>query len=358
MSQEHNYALILAGGAGSRLWPMSRVTLPKQFQRLTGPETLFAHMLRLTNQVIPAERTFVLSVPEFHPLIREQAPGLPTDNILAEPALRDNGPAIMLGMLEIRRRDPEARVAILWSDHLIQKEEPFVRTLETAFAATKEFPDHLVTVGATPTKADTALGYIHLGEEVRSGTPPVMRVQRFVEKPEQPDADRFVASGEYLWNVGYKLMSVEQFLAEFKRVQPDHAATLDRLADSLDNADALAEVYQALPKLSIEYLFTQYLDNILVVPADIGWSDVGTWNTLYEVLSENDGLATRGTVLTENCSDSLVFAKDRPIAVVGMDDVIVVDTGDVILVMNRNTPASELKKLVQDQIGPSYPELS
>lgn len=361
MSADHNFVLIMAGGAGSRLWPMSRKALPKQFQPLFGQETLFQHMVRLASQVVPLERIIIFSIPEFHHLIREQVPALPSDNIVAEPALRDNGPASLLGMLEVERRDPDAVAAILWSDHLIQKEAVFIDMLRGAFTAASTHPDHLVTVGAKPTKPDPSLGYIQMGSEVSSeANVSVFHVKAFIEKPEQSKAEEFVRTWDYLWNVGYKLMPVRNFLEEFIRVQPEHQETVRQLREALaqGNMDYLRQTYELLPQMSIEYLFTQHLDQILVVPADIGWSDVGTWNTLYESLPHDAaGNVQQGRTVTTNVKNSLIVAQDKPVVMLDVEDLVVVDTPDALLIMNRETPAADLKKLVQENVANDNPEL-
>ncbi len=355
----NRYALVIAGGTGSRLWPMSRKELPKQFQYLLGSETPFQHMVRLTTQVIPLEKVFVMAVPQFRDIILKQLPALPPENILFEPAQRDTGPAVTLGMLQIQQKDDKAHVAMLWADHLVLDEAVFVKVLEAGFAASEAKPEYLVSVGSKPTKADPSLGYIHMGDE--AGTYAgigLHQVKEFVEKPDQATAEKYFRSWDYLWNVGYNFMSVAEFSNQLGEVQPELVTTLSALAATHDQA-GIAKLYEQLPKLSIDYLLVQKLHHILVIPADMGWSDIGTWTSLYRMMVTKSGghMVTQGEVHSIKTENSLVFAKDRPITLVGVKDLIVVDTGDTVLVMHHDAPAADLKSLVQDTLTVTNPEL-
>ncbi len=354
MSPDNRYVLISAGGAGTRLWPMSRQALPKQFQHLLGAETPFQHMVRLIQQVVPLERIFVMAVAEFRDLILEQVPGLNPENVLLEPSRRDNGPAVAYGMAQIHARNTEAVVASLWSDHLVLDEKAFAEALEAAFQATTDHGDAFIAVGIKPTKADPTLGYIELGEEVGTRQDlPLYQVRQFTEKPDQATAESFVESGRYLWNSGYFVMTSAAFLQHLISIHPELEQPIARLQSS-DTA-----AYEELPKLSLDYLFTQQLEHIFVIPADIGWSDLGTWTTLYKMLVTKSGehLVTQGPVHSINTENSLVFAKDRPITLVGVKDLIVVDTGDTLLVMHHDAPPGDLKNLLQDTLSETNPEL-
>ena len=344
---EHSYVLIIAGGAGTRLWPVSRQSRPKQFQPFVNERTLLQNMAELSLQVVPMERVFVMATPEFTHLIQEQLPGLPAENVLFEPARRDNGPAALLAMLQIHKRDPQATVAMLWSDHVIQDAPKFAEVLSTCFKAVEDHPEALVSVGANPTEPDTGLGYIRMGEAAhRYGDTTVFSVREFVEKPDLKTAKKFLASWEYLWNVGYNVIRTEYFLSELRRINPELVPTVDELA-AAETPEATAAAFEKLPRISLDYLLVQKLHTQLVIPADIGWSDIGNWNTLHEVLKEEEGsgLVTRGEVLSVDSANTLVFAKDRPVALVGVKDLVIVDDGDALLVMAKDS-AQSLKKLI------------
>ncbi|MEZ0286464.1 MAG: mannose-1-phosphate guanylyltransferase, partial [Candidatus Paceibacterota bacterium] len=316
----------------------------------------------LVTQVIPIERLYIMAVPEYTDIILEQVPALLPENILFEPAQRDNGPAVTLGMLQVAARDPEALVASLWSDHLILDEEAFATILIAAFEAAEANPDALVNVGTKPTKPDPSLGYIQMGEKAGTyNNVELHQVKRFVEKPDEQTAVEYFTSGEYLWNAGYNVMSALAYITQLKEVQPEHVATIDNLEKAVGSGrkEDISSAYAVMPKLSIDYLFVQKISKILVVPADMGWSDIGTWSTLHRMMVTKSGahMYTQGevhSIKTENC---LVFAKDRPITLVGVKDLIVVDTGDTLLVMHHDASASDLKSLVQDTLTTTNPEL-
>ena len=340
MSSSSQYILVFAGGAGNRLWPLSRRTLPKQFQRFAGPDSLLQHMVKLCTNVVPIERILVVAVSEFKSIICEQLPSLPQENILIEPSRRDNGPAIALAMLELERRDPNAVAAIVWSDHLIQDAEQFSTTLRTAFSAAANHPDSLVTIGVKPTKPDTGLGYIRIGDEIERGELPVFDVAQFIEKPDLQTATKFITSWQYFVNTGYKVWTTKFFREALEKAHPELTKTIAELKSGN------TKVYDEFPKLSIEYLLTQHLDRILMVPANIGWRDMGNWNEYHEVLKESSksDLVTEGEVYSVNTTNSYVSAKDRPITLVGVKDMIVVDTGDTILIMDKSA-AQDIKQL-------------
>jgi mannose-1-phosphate guanylyltransferase len=359
----HSYALVMAGGAGTRLWPMSRAALPKQFQYLLGSETPFQHMLKLITQVIPLDQVFVMAVPEFRSMILEQVPGFKEENILMEPARRDTGPAITLGMLQIEHRDPEAHVAIMWSDHRIERPEAFKTALEAAFQSIVERPDYVSVIGAKPTRPDTGLGYIQMSDEIAAYNGiRVFTAARFIEKPDAETAKRFVSSWEYLWNVGYSVTTTQTFFYNLNEVQPDLQNLVINLRELIKNpsvtTEDIATAYEALPKISIDYLYTQKLTKLIAVPADMGWSDIGSWTILHDVLASGqpNGLVTQGPVEVLETSQSLIYAKDRPIAVVGLKNIVVVDTGDAILVMDRNASSSLVKDLT-NTLSTTNPEL-
>jgi mannose-1-phosphate guanylyltransferase len=341
---------------------MSRNSLPKQFQYILGEQTPFQHMLKLLQQVIPLENIMVMAVPEFRHLILEQVPGFPEENILFEPARRDTGPAVLLGMLQIEARDPNALVATVWSDHLVLDETMFANVLRAGFATAEANPEQYVTVGAKPTKADTSLGYIQMGStQAEYSSIEVRKVKRFVEKPDQATANQFFQSTSYLWNVGYNVTYAHTFRKQFIACNPDLSDATHALqtACQQEDATAITATYEVFPKKSIDYLLVEKIQDIAVVPADMGWSDIGTWNTLHQMMSNKTGndLVSQGPVTSKGSRNSLAFAKDTPIILVGVTDTIVVDTGDAILVMSNQAPASELKSIIQDSVSQTNPEL-
>jgi mannose-1-phosphate guanylyltransferase len=358
----HRHALIVAGGAGTRLWPLSRAARPKQFQPLLSDgKSPLRHMAELVAPGhVPWERLSVLTVPEFGDLVREQLPEMPAENLLTEPERRDNGPAVVLGMQRIRRRDPDATVALLWSDHAIGNAAEFGRAFDAAFAASEAHPERMVVTGATPTEPDPSLGYIHRGAAFgRFGAGDgacVHSVAAFVEKPERTVAEGFVASGEHLWNVGYKTMHAGSFLARLRAVRPELGEALDSL-EAADTGEEIAAAYSGLPKESIEYLFTQHLDDLLVVAGDLGWSDLGSWPAVHTVQADAPGESLhRGPVAAVGCEDVLVYAGEgKPVVLVGVRGLTVVDAGDCILVLDKSS--ADAMKQAHAAVKECFPHL-
>jgi mannose-1-phosphate guanylyltransferase len=341
---------------------MSRRSLPKQFQRLLNEETPFQHMVRLTTQVVPIGQVRIMAVPDFKDIILEQIPELTPEQILFEPSLRDNGPAVSLGFLHCVKEDPEAVVASLWSDHLVLNEAAFKEVLTAAFEAAEANPDALVDVGIKPTKPDPSLGYIHMdGSAGTFNGIEAHKVIQFIEKPDQEHANQYFRSWDYLWNAGYNVMRAASYVQQLKEVQPEHRATIEALEKAVaeGNTTSLSEAYEQMPKLAIDYLFVQKISKIIVIPGDIGWSDIGTWATLHQMLvtKSDKNMVVQGDVQSVSSENCLVYSKDRPIALVGAKDLIVVDTGDTILVMHQSAPAADLKRLVQETLSETNPEL-
>lgn len=351
----------MAGGAGTRLWPLSRKSRPKQFQSFVDEQTLLQHMVELARTVVPIEHIFIMAISEFSQLIREQIPELPQDNLLFEPARRDTGPAIMLGMLQVHQRLPDSTVAVLWSDHLIRKPGEFTAMLTAAYAAAQANPDSVVTVGVNPTYPETGFGYIQMGgmTSTYNGVP-VFAVRRFTEKPDAKTAAQYVASWDYLWNAGYEIMQAKNFLENLERVRPEFSTMLEKMKEAVHTSDraAITQLYEGLEKMSIEVMFTERIQDILVVPSDMGWSDLGSWNALHDVLKTDseDEMVVRGKITNVNSTNCLAFANPkRPIALVGVKDVIVVDDGDCILVMHKS--ASQAIKQVNGMLETTNPDL-
>lgn len=357
---EHHYGLLIAGGAGTRLWPLSRKDRPKQFQKFVKEETLLQHMTEMVRQVLPLERIFIMATPEFAEIIFQQIPTFPKNNLLFEPSRKDTGPAIILAMMQIAERDPEAIVAALWADHNIEDSKTFAGLLTTAFYAAEEHPDAMVTMGAKPLSPDTGLGYIQMGDEIDSHNGnPIFAVKRFVEKPDLATATEFVNSREYLWNMGYNFMHAKYMIEISRKLNPELAEVFDILQKACASGEhsEITSAYEKMPKISIDYLVVEHLTNLLVVPADVGWSDIGNWKSLQEILRDRypDAMVTKGSVINLESENCLVFSKDRVITTVGLKDLIIVDDGDALLVMHKDS--AQAIKLLTQKLESTNPEL-
>jgi mannose-1-phosphate guanylyltransferase len=340
----------MAGGSGTRLWPVSRETRPKQFQMLVGDRSLLQQTCDRLLSVLPLADIHVCTVAEYAPLVREQLPDLPTENLIVEPAARSTAPAMGLAALLLQRRYGETLVASVAADHVIRRPEAFAQALRTAFAAVRERPSAVVTIGIRPTVPDTGYGYIRVGGLVEAAeTGSVYAVEEFVEKPDAARAQQFLAAGSYLWNASYFIWSTSQMLALLERHLPEVATGLRQIDAALGAAnevEALREAYAAMPKVAIDTGVMERADDVLVVPAEMEWSDVGSWERLHEVLSgDSRGVVAVGPHVGLDDRDCLFYSQNRLIATLGLEEIVVVETEDAILVCHKSR-SQDLKNLM------------
>ena len=340
------YALILSGGAGTRLWPLSRRDKPKQFLPLTGERTLLQDTVDRVVEIIPLERIFAVAPPEHRLLIHEQLPELRTDHVVIEPYPRGNAAAIGLAMAALHAFDPEAVVAILPSDHVIERRGKFREVLIAATAAAET--GRLVTLGIEPDSADPGFGYIEAGERLDLKAPlPVHAVKRFVEKPKRDAAEKMIAAGGHYWNAGMFVWRVSEILRAFDEHLPGTAKAVHSLADAVGTPryeGVLAEVWEETDKTTIDYGILEKAQNVAVVPADIGWHDVGSWGRLAAIVQRADNWSSDGHVAIGS-GDNYAWAPGKLVALVGVEGLIVVDTPDALLVASKEH-AEEVKDVV------------
>jgi len=334
------YPVILSGGAGSRLWPLSRAALPKQLLPLVSSKTMLQETaLRLADW--PEMMAPLLVCGEEHRfLVAEQMRDIALEPlaIMLESVGRNTAPAVAAAAWYLQAIDPEAIMLVLPADHVIEDRAAFHAAIERALQPASE--GALATFGIVPTAPETGYGYIWRGAAI-AGSDACYQVERFVEKPDAQTAAGFVASGDYFWNSGMFLFSAASYLHELKQFQPamaDATETAVRLAyRDLDFCRLNEEAFAACPADSIDYAVMEHTSRAVVVPADIGWSDVGSWSALREVLPRDPaGNAVRGDVYLDGVSNSLVRAESRIVAVIGLDDVVVVETADAVLVAHKD----------------------
>ncbi len=334
-------ALILAGGSGTRVWPLSRKHRPKQLLALEGERSMLRDTLERLRPLVEPESVWICTTRALEDAVRRDVPEVPPGQILLEPEGRNTAPAIgwsVRSMPEPVRRGP---VAVLPADHRIGDPAAFRAVLEQAARAV-ESEDRVMTLGVTPRWAETGYGYLELGpESTKDG---LRSVRRFVEKPTSEKAKEYLDSGNYLWNAGIFVFRGTTFLEILARLQPELSRGLEEIAAK---PERLGELYGRLPADSIDYAVMEKLEgSISTLPLDCGWSDLGSWAALDEILSRDaEGNTGRGDLVTVESRDNLLFSDAGTIAVLGVEGLVVVRTGDAVLVMPKDR-SQEVRKIV------------
>ena len=347
--------VIPAGGGGTRLWPRSRRETPKQFLDIVSERTMLQETTDRVEGLVPPERLYVITNARHAAPVRAQLPDVPPGNIVGEPEGRDSAPAIglMAALLE-RTQGPDTVMATLPADHVIPDDAQFREILRAAAEVAQD--GYLVTLGIPPTGPDTGFGYIQSGDTLRTDTSagvPVYLVKQFKEKPAQAVAEGYLRDGGYFWNAGMFIASVQTLRGLYKAHLPGMEAGFAQIvaAHGTDRFDAtLAEVFPTLEKVSVDYAIAEKADRVAVIPADIGWNDVGSWQRLAEVL-ETAGSGGENIVVGHHVGvdthGSLIYSPDRLIATIGLDDLIVIDTPDATLICPKSR-SEDVKKVVEE----------
>ena len=331
-----NHIVIMAGGIGSRFWPMSTPEHPKQFVDVLGTgKTMIQMTVERFAPLCPIENVWVVTSKEYVNIVREQLPGLPVGNILPEPAMRNTAPCIAYACWKIRQQDPCANLVVTPADAMIVDQNEFRRIIEHAldFAASAK---RIVTVGIKPTRPETGYGYIAAGSEV-DGTE-LMRVDSFREKPSLDVAEKYLAAGNYLWNAGIFIWNIDTITDSIREFNPDLASKMDLMAESFgtpDEESKVTEIFPTCEKISIDYAVMEKADYIYTVPGDFGWSDVGTWGSLRTLLPRDSqgNAVVGGNIHLNDCCGCIVHASDASSVVLqGLQDCIVVERGGKLLV--------------------------
>ncbi|HEU4575345.1 MAG TPA: mannose-1-phosphate guanylyltransferase [Chitinophagaceae bacterium] len=347
----HHYVAIMAGGIGSRFWPMSRLNYPKQFlDVLNTGKTLIQQTFDRYQKLVPAENIFVVTSQEYAGLVKEQLPGIPAENILSEPFRKNTAPCIAYISFKLQQRDPRATLVVAPADHLILEPEEFIKISLKALDFVAEI-NALVTLGIKPTYPNTGYGYIQ--HDTIAAAPEIYKVKTFTEKPNRDLAKTFIASGDFLWNAGIFFWKVENVLKAFEKYLPEmyevFAAEKDNLNTPGEN-NAIERVYQLCTNISIDFGILEKADNVYVIPASFGWSDLGTWNSAWENMEKDYlGNAVAGNkVMIIDTTKCMVHVPDNKLVLLqGLDDFILVDTKDVLLVCKREKE-QEIKDYVAE----------
>jgi mannose-1-phosphate guanylyltransferase len=335
-------ALILAGGSGTRFWPLSRKNRPKQLLALEGERTLLRDTLERLHPLVEPESIWICTTRALEDAVRREVPEVPPGQILLEPEGRNTAPAIGWSVRSMPEPVRRGAVAVLPADHRIGDPAAFRAVLEQA-ARLVEREDRVMTLGVTPRWAETGYGYLELEAPEGSDQSGLRLVRRFVEKPTPEKAEEFVRSGNYLWNAGIFVFRGTTFLEILERLQPELARGLEEIAAA---PERLGELYGRLPAESVDYAVMEKLGSISTLPLDCGWSDLGSWAALDEILRQDLSSNTgRGDVVAVESKDNLLFSDAGTIAVLGVEGLVVVRTGDAVLVMPKER-SQEVRKIV------------
>ncbi|MFN7941734.1 MAG: sugar phosphate nucleotidyltransferase [Thermoanaerobaculia bacterium] len=335
-------ALILAGGAGTRFWPASRRLRPKQLLALEGERSLLQTTVDRLRPIVPPSAVWISTTEALAPAIREQLPEVPAAQVLAEPAGRNTAPAIGWSLLAMPEEARRGVVAVLPADHRVADGEAFRTSLAAAVEVAAN-ADRVVALGVRPTYPESGFGYLELGPSPPDAAGPA-RVTRFTEKPDRATAARFLASGRYLWNAGIFVFRGDVLWRALERHAPELAAGM--VAAAADPFRA-AERYAALPAISIDYAVMEKLDDIVALPLDCGWNDLGSWSALGDVLAADArGNIARGDVVTVDSTSNVVVAEQGLVALLGVEGLVVVASGDAVLVARRDA-VQDVRKIVE-----------
>jgi mannose-1-phosphate guanylyltransferase len=354
------YAVIMAGGAGKRLWPLSRLSRPKQLLPLLGGKSLLEIAVDRLAPVFGADNVLVITNAEYADQVADSVPSLKPENVIGEPEGRDTANAIALAAELLAARDPHATMAVFTADHVIRPQDRFAAAVERAIEAAESNPDALVTFGIRPTWPHTGLGYIHCPQPEGDARP----VKAFREKPDHQTARQYVDSGEYFWNSGMFVWSLDAIRTSLREFLSDSMTKLGPIREAAEAGQdfiaLLAEVYPTLERISIDYAVMEKAPTVLMVEMDAEWVDVGSWPALDRVSEQDE---TGNVVLAEkslllDSGRNVIVCEDAShlMAVVGMDDCIVVHTPDATLVCNKSDSQriKELVALVEEKFGPEY----
>ena len=340
------YSIIMAGGIGARFWPRSKKKSPKQLLKIVGEKTMIQETFSRLNGLVQPENILIVTNEIQKPGIMEQLPDVPPENIIVEPFGRNTAACIGLASVIIKKRSPDAVTFVMPADHIIKDNGKFIDTLKTAAKFSFE-NDGLVTIGIRPTKPETGYGYIQIDEDASKNN--VFRVLTFAEKPNYSTAVNFINSGDFFWNSGMFIWKIDTILNEINRFMPDLYEGLTQISEHLDKPDfpnLLSQVYGQLKSVSIDYGIMEKSDRVFLVKGEFSWSDVGSWEAVYDLSEKDkDGNVKVGTVYTDMVMDSYLYSPDKFTAVIGLDNIIVINTNNALLICKRDK-AQDVKNII------------
>ncbi len=344
----------MAGGVGSRFWPMSRTAHPKQFMDILGTgETLLQQTYNRFLRLCPKENIFIVTNESYVSLVKEQIKGIANDNILSEPARKNTAPCVAYASYKIAQMNPDALIVVAPSDHLITKEDTFVKAIKACYAKAAS-EDCLVTLGINPSRPDTGYGYIQFVEsEVKEKDKRIKKVKTFTEKPDLEMAKFFLQSGDFLWNSGIFIWSVKSVINAFEKHCSDMDAIFkdgNRKYNTPEEAEFIAKAYTNCKNISIDYAIMEKADNVYVRSSIIGWSDLGTWGSLYEHVKQDDNknaIVGKNVMMYDSKNCIVNVPKDKLVVMQGLDDYIVVESDGILLICKKEDE-QQIRTFVND----------
>ncbi|WP_282089018.1 mannose-1-phosphate guanylyltransferase [Aquimarina algiphila] len=353
------YAILMAGGVGSRFWPVSTTEFPKQFHDMLGTgETLIQRTFSRLTKIIPKENIFILTNQRYNDLVLEQLPEVQQNQVVTEPAMRNTAPCILYASLKIQKDNPDAVMVVAPSDHWIEDETAFIANLEQSFIACSK-SDILMTLGIQPTFPNTGYGYIHYDKESKVAR---KKVIQFTEKPDYDTAKQFLSTGNYLWNAGIFIWSAKSIITAFSRFQKEMTALFEKgiqVYNTKEEGDFINTNYPLAENISIDYAILEKAENVYVFPATFDWNDLGTWGSLYDKLdkTEANNAVVNANVLAVNASNNMIrTSSDKIVVVDGLEDYIIVDKEDVLLIYpkSKEQDIKVVLKKVKEKYGEQY----
>ncbi|PIR14112.1 MAG: mannose-1-phosphate guanylyltransferase [Flavobacteriales bacterium CG11_big_fil_rev_8_21_14_0_20_35_7] len=347
MKNKNYYAVIMAGGIGSRFWPMSTEEYPKQFHDMLGVgSSLLQKTFARFHNLIPSENIFISTNTRYKSLVKQQLKKITDQQLLLEPAMRNTAPCILYAALKIYHQNPDAIMIIAPSDHWIDDETRFINNVEACFKACQEAPI-LMTMGILPNSPNTGYGYI----QFENSTNAIKKVKNFTEKPDLEMAKTFIKSGDYLWNAGIFIWSAKAIIEAFSNLLPElHALFYKGMAcyNTDKEADFITSNYQKAQNISIDYGIMESSKNVFVLPVDFGWNDLGTWNSLYQKLpkqAQENAVINAKTIFREASGNLVRTTKNKLVVIQGLNDFIVVEKEGVLLICPRSKE-QDIKQIV------------
>lgn len=359
MKNKNYYAILMAGGVGSRFWPVSTQDFPKQFHDMLGTgDTLIQKTFQRLEQLIPTENIFILTNALYNDLVLQQLPKVTNRQVLLEPAMRNTAPCILYAALKIQKENPDAVMIVAPSDHWIEDEGTFAKNVQQAFDFC-ESTDALMTLGIQPTFPNTGYGYVEYDKTTSTAIKPV---KQFREKPDYDTAKSFIQQGNFLWNAGIFMWSAKSVVEAFQKNQPELYELFEKGTSAYntnEEADFIVHNYGKAENISVDYAIMERSKNVYVLPAEFDWNDLGTWGSLYDKLDKdaNGNAVVNARTLTEDASGNMIRTKKGKIAVIdGLNDYIIVDKEEVLLIFPKSKE-QDIKKVLQkvkDKFGENY----